>query len=172
MGGSLSGESDDLQDRWSVGTRESRDSVRSLPLPNGDHSSRDSDGEPMLSFPKVLSRRSSGISSIATPESPAPLNIPSIDTLAYKLDTSFQLGCTVHPQGGKFAGTWTEMEIIGQGAQGTVSLEQCLSHKPQLRAIKKVPQLLMKSNNIDIQRELYAMIAVVEVIHSQYPLKD
>lgn len=97
---------------------------------------------------------------------PQPLNNSTIDASAYRLEATFQNVTTVHPEGGRCAGVWTEIKVIGEGGQGAVFLEQCPTQKPQLRAVKRIPQLFMKSNNIDIHRELVSMIAVAKVTHS------
>lgn len=93
------------------------------------------------------------------------VSIPTTDRLRYKLDTIFNSGSVTHNRGESNQETWSEVKLLGEGAQGTVHLETRDTPTPQLRAVKKISQRWMKANNIGVEREMHALMAVMEYEH-------
>lgn len=87
------------------------------------------------------------------------------DPAAYVLDTTFSATSVIHRTSEDTEEQWTEVKPIGQGAHGTVSLERSDGTPPKLRAVKRIPQVFITANGLDVKREILVLVAVREVIH-------
>lgn len=85
------------------------------------------------------------------------------DPLHYKLVTKFRKQYVVHNRGEPTEKRWKQERPLGEGGQGIVYLQKSKSPNTQLRAVKKIPQQLMKANKVDIKRELHTLIEVSDV---------
>lgn len=66
------------------------------------------------------------------------------------------------PQLAGSAGRWTDVKLLGEGGQGSVTLEVRAEPEGE-RAVKKISRHLLRVNDLDIMRELHALIAVRDV---------
>lgn len=91
---------------------------------------------------------------------------PTLDVNDLQLPTTFYDNRVVHTVGGQDI-VWRPLRILGQGGQGTVTLEKRdipnASGDPEWRAVKRLPQKQLAAKSIDVKREIRAMMAVREV---------